>query len=79
MTLKNREATNAYLHALNNMPKTKPNMLAQMADKMAGGAFDRRNYGGFEKPSDDAMMGIETSIFVALCDANDVNWRNLVA
>jgi hypothetical protein len=72
-------ATNAYLNALNNMADTRPGELARIADQMAGAAFDRRDYEGFKQPSSDAMMGVETSLFVALCDANGVDWRNLPA
>jgi len=70
-------ATNAYLNALNNMANTRPGELARMADKMAGAAFDRRDYGGFKRPSCDAMMEVETAMFVALCNANNVDWRLL--
>jgi hypothetical protein len=72
-------ATTAYLHALNNMANTRPGVLAAMADRMSGAAFDGRDYQGFNQPSSDAMMGVETALFVALCDANNVNWRNLIA
>ena len=75
MTFNNRNATDAYLHALNNMPLTRPGNLARMADRMAGDAFDRRDYQGFKQPSCDAMMGVEAALFVALCDANGVDWR----
>jgi hypothetical protein len=77
MTLPNRKATSAYLIALNNMSNTRPGVLAKMADRMAGDAFDESCYHGFEQPSPDAMMGVETAIFVALCDANGVDWRCL--
>ena len=72
-----RKATDAYLEALNNMHGTRPGTLARMADRMAGDAFDRRDYAGFKQPSSDAMMGVETALFIALCDANGVDWRNL--
>jgi hypothetical protein len=75
----NRQATAAYLYALNNMPKTRPNVLARMADRMAGDAFDRRDYAGFKPPSQDAMMSVETALFVALCEANGVDWRLVTA
>jgi hypothetical protein len=75
----NRQATAAYLHALNDLPETRPNVLARMADRMAGSAFDRRDYAGFKQPSQDAMMGVETALFVALCEANDVDWRVITA
>jgi len=71
--------TSAYLHALNNMANTTPGVLASMADRMAGDAFDQRDYFGFKQPSCDDMMGVEAALFVALCDANGVNWRNLQA
>jgi len=77
MTIANRKATDAYLNALNNMHGTRPGTLARMADRMAGDAFDRRDYAGFKQPSSDAMMSVETALFVALCDANRVNWRSL--
>ena len=77
MTLQNRQATDAYLHALNNMPGTRPGALAAMADRMSGDAFDRRDYAGFKQPSPDAMMSVETSLFVALCEANSVKWQYL--
>lgn len=77
--MNNRQATAAYLHALNNMPKTSPNVLARMADRMAGDAFDRRDYAGFKPPSQDAMMSVETALFVALCEANGVDWRLVTA
>lgn len=77
--MNNRQATAAYLHALNNMPKTRPNVLARMADRMAGDAFDRRDYAGFKPPSQDAMMSVETALFVALCEANGVDWRLVTA
>lgn len=72
-------ATTAYLHALNNMPNTRPGNLARMADQMSGAAFDTMDYQGFNRPSCDAMMGVETSLFVALCEANKVDWRNLIS
>ena len=78
MTIANHRATSAYLHALNNMANTRPGNLARMADRMAGDAFDRRDYQGFNQPSGDAMMGVETALFVALCEANDVDWRLLI-
>lgn len=71
----NRKAISTYLHALNNMAGTRPGALAAMADRMAGDAFDRRDYQGFYQPSSDAMMSVEASLFVALCDANGVDWR----
>jgi hypothetical protein len=77
MTIASRRATDAYLHALNNMPNVRPGVLAAMADRMAGDAFDSRDYAGFNQPSSDAMMGVETALFIALCDANGVDWRNL--
>jgi len=79
MTISNRKATDAYLKALNNMRGTRPGSLAAMADRMAGDAFDRRDYAGFKQPSPDAMMDVETSLFIALCEANSVNWRYLIA
>jgi hypothetical protein len=75
----NRQATAAYLYALNNMTNTRPGNLARFADSMAGDAFDRRDYAGFKPPSQDAMMSVETALFVALCEANDVDWRLLTA
>jgi len=77
MTIANRKATDAYLNALNNMQGTRPGTIAAMADRMAGDAFDCRDYAGFKQPSSDAMMSVETALFVALCDANRVNWRSL--
>ena len=79
MTLQNRQATNAYIHALNNMAKTRPGLLASIADRMSGQAFDRDAARADKmKPiSSDAMMCIETAIFCAMCDANDVDWRLL--
>ena len=74
-----KNPTGAYLHALNNMRGTRPGALACMADRMAGDTFDDRDYAGFNEPYPDAMMGVETAIFVALCDANGVDWRNLRA
>jgi len=79
MTLSNRRATDAYLHALNNMHGTRPGVLACMADRMAGAAFDGMDYGGFNAPSPDGMMDIETALFVSLCERNNVDWRNLQA
>jgi len=79
MTLQNPRATDAYLHALNNMPNTKPGSLARMADRMSGDAFDQRDYAGFKQPSPDAMMSVETALFVALCEANGVKWQYLTA
>jgi hypothetical protein len=75
----NRQATAAYLCALNDLPETRPNVLARMADRMAGDAFDRRDYAGFKPPSQDAMMSVETALFVALCEANGVDWRLITA
>ena len=75
MTITNRKATETYLYALNNMRGTRHGVLACMADRMAGACFDDMNYGGFNAPSPDAMMDIETSLFVGLCEQNDVNWR----
>ena len=75
----NHAATEAYLHALNNMSGTRPGTLARMADRMSASAFDGRDYAGFKQPSTDAMMSVETALFVALCNANNVNWRYLIA
>lgn len=75
MTLSNPSATDAYLHALNNMPNSKPNMLARLADRMAGDAFDNRAVVGIKPLSPDAMMDIETAIFIGLCKSNDVELR----
>lgn len=77
----NRNATTAYLHALNEMSGTKPGELARIADRMAGHAFDRHVAGrdNVRPLSQDAMMAIETSIFVGLCDANGVDWRLVMA
>lgn len=74
MTITNRAATSAYLHALNDMQGTKPGFLAAAADRMAGGAFEEKT-AGLKEIAPDSMMDIETSIFVALCNANGVNWR----
>lgn len=71
-------ATRAYLHAFNDMrPTDKPGLLARMADRVAGNAFDRRDWFGMNPPSCDDMMEIETSIFTALCKANGVDWRTI--
>jgi hypothetical protein len=75
----NHAAKEAYLHALNNMFGTRPGALARMADRMSASAFDGRDYAGFKQPSTDAMMSVETALFVALCDANNVNWRYLIS
>ena len=75
----NRQATAAYLYALNDLPETRPGNLARLADRMAGSAFDRRDYAGFKPPSQDAMMSVETALFVALCEANGVDWRLVTA
>jgi hypothetical protein len=75
MTIANRDATAAYLHALNNMPNTRPGYLARIADRMAGEAFDGKLPEGISPMSSDAMMDIETAIFVGLCRANKVDWR----
>jgi len=75
----NRQATAAYLYALNDLPETRPGNLARLADRMAGSAFDRRDYAGFKPPSQDAMMSVEAALFVALCEANGVDWRLVTA
>lgn len=77
MTLKNPRATDAYLHALNNMQNTRPGYLARLADRMAGEAFDNKMPAGYKPLSPDAMMSIETAIFVGLCAANGVKWQYL--
>ena len=77
MTITNRRATDAYLHALNNMANTRPGYLARLADRMAGEAFDQRMPKDINAISPDAMMDIETSIFVGLCEKNAVDWRYL--
>lgn len=77
MTIRDPLATNAYRNALNNMPKTRFGALAALADRMAGDAFDRRDYGNFQNMSEDAMISIETAFFTALCEANGVDWKNL--
>jgi len=75
----NRQATAAYLYALNDLPETRPGNLARLADRMAGSAFDRRDYAGFKPPSQDAMMSVESALFVALCEANNDDWRVITA
>lgn len=70
-------ATTNYLHALNDMQGTKPGLLARMADRMAGQAFDRKQPDNVRMPTSDDMMAIETAIFTALCKANGVYWRLL--
>lgn len=77
MTLANRQATRTYLNALNNMPDTFVGDLAALADQMAGEAFDVTRKGEIRPMSPDAMMSIETSMFVGLCEANGVDWRSL--
>ena len=80
MTIANRQATHAYLHALNDMPNTKPGLLARMADRMAGQAFNRRQpEEKINMPASDDMMDIETAIWTALCRANQVDWRLVTA
>lgn len=81
MTIANRAATAAYLHALNEMQGTKPGELAQIADRMAGHLFDRKpSFPDHIKPiSQDVMMAIESAIFVGLCDTNEVDWRLVMA
>ena len=75
MTLSNRKATDAYLHALNNMSGTKPGYLARVADRMAGQAFDNTHDPTIHPIEPDAMMDVETAIFTGLCRANGVDWR----
>jgi hypothetical protein len=78
MTIANRAATTAYLHALNDMANTKPGKLAAIADRMAGRAFN--SYPDSVKPPKlDAMMDIETAMFTALCESNGVDWRLVAA
>jgi hypothetical protein len=78
MTITNKRATDAYLHALNNMPKTRHNLMARIADRMAGEAFDDRMPEGVKPLTPDAMMDIETSMFVGLCRSNDLSWEYLL-
>ena len=69
---------NVYLHALNEMQGTKPGLLARIADRMSSQAFDNATPSAdphIKMPSSDAMMQVEASIFMALCDANGVDWR----
>ena len=75
MTISNRRATDAYLHA----PNTKPGHLARVADRMAGEAFDNRRDESVKPMAPDAMMDIETAIFVGLCNSNQVDWRLVLA
>ena len=75
MTITNRSATDAYLHALKYMPGTKPGYLAGLADRMAGAAFDSRFDKGMKPLSPDDMLNIETAIFTGLCKSNGVDWR----
>ena len=77
MTITNRRATDAYLHALNKMWGTRVGALARLADRMAGEAFDNRHDVGVKPLACDAMMDIETAIFVGLCKSNGVDWRLL--
>ena len=77
MTITNRRATDAYLYAFHNMPLTRPGALARLADRMAGDAFDNRHDVGVKPLACDAMMDIETAIFVGLCKSNGVDWRLL--
>ena len=77
MTITNRKATDAYLHALNDMTNTKPGYLARLADRMAGEAFDEKMPAHTKPIACDRMVDIETAIFVGLCEANEVNWRLL--
>jgi len=79
MTITNREATAAYLHALNDMPNTKPGNLARIADEMAGQALDGFRHEGVKPMAQDDMMAIETAIFTSLCRANGVDWRLVTA
>ena len=81
MTISNSRATEAYLHALNEMPTgSKPNLLARMADRMAHAAFDNTTLAdNVKKPGSDDMMDIETGMFTALCKANGVEWRYILA
>jgi hypothetical protein len=79
MTITNTKATDAYLHALNNMPNTRHNHLARLADRMAGEAFDSRIDEGVKPLTPDAMMDIETAIFTGLCRSNGIDWRYLLA
>lgn len=80
MTISNRAATEAYLYALNDMhPTERPARLAALADKMAAGAFDRRDLDGFKAIASDDMMAVEVSIFVGLCKVNGVDWRLVTA
>jgi hypothetical protein len=75
MTITNRAATSAYLHALNDMQGTKPGELARIADQMAGKALDGFKWTGVKPMSQDNMMAIETAIFTSLCETNGVDWR----
>lgn len=77
MTIANRAATDAYQTALNDMQCTRVGDLAALADKMAAGADDIDMPAGVKRISPDDMMNIETSIFVALCKANNIDWRTI--
>ena len=81
MTITNRNAAKAYLHALNDMPTgSKPNLLARMADRMAHAAFDGMKLeDGVKQINCDAMMDIEVALFTGLCKANGVEWRYIFA
>jgi len=79
MNTQNRVAVDAYLHALNDMPGTRPGYFARVADRMAGAAFDGWDEADVKPPRPDTMMDIEAAMFVGLCEANGVDWRNLRA
>jgi hypothetical protein len=80
VTILNQKAVRAYLYAKEEMPNTKVEDIAYLADRMAGAAFDKAVMPSYlKRMSQDAMMAIESTIFVEICNANGIDWRNLCA
>jgi hypothetical protein len=77
MTVLNQKAVTAYLHSKEEMPCTMIEEIAWLTDWMACRAFEVVVVKPLKPLSTDAMMAIESTIFVELCNANGIDWRNL--
>lgn len=69
-------AVDTYLFALNWMPNTKACFIAAVADRMGLEAWDQMDIEGMGL-SADAKVSIEAAMFVAMCDADGLDWKSI--